>query len=284
MKRLIVTADDFGLSVPVNEAVETAYKSGILTSAGLMVGGPAAADAVARAQRLSGLKVGLHLVLVCGRPVLPPAEVPDLVNEHGEFSSNLVLAGVSFFFRRAVRRQLEAEMRAQFEAFCATGLPLDHVNAHNHMQLHPTVFALILKIGRDYGLKAMRVPYEPLLSSGSSSDGRLGRLCNSVLLGPWAWWMTRGLRRSNIVSNHYLFGIQDTGRMTMERVLALVARLPDGVSEIYFHPAVRRSPETAWPAHYACEAELAALTSPVVAAALQAAGIRRASYSDLTAR
>jgi hopanoid biosynthesis associated protein HpnK len=207
------------------------------------------------------------------------------VNEHGEFSANLVLSGVRFFFCPAVRRQLEAEIRAQFAAFCATGLPLDHANAHNHMQLHPTVGALIMKVGRDYGLKAMRVPYEPLLCSWRASRDGLGqRLGSWLLLGSWAWVMTNGVRRANIAFNDYLFGIQDTGQMTADRVLALIARLPDGVSEIYFHPAVRKSPETAWPEHYACEDELAALTSPAVAAALQASDIQRVSYSDLVAR
>lgn len=284
MKRLIVTADDFGLSVPVNEAIETAFQHGILTAASLMVTGPAAGDAIARAQRLRGLKVGLHVVLVRGCPVLPPADVPDLVNQDGEFSTNLVLAGVKYFFSRAVRRQLEAEIRAQFEVFRATGLELDHVNAHNHMQLHPTVCALTLQVGREYGLRAMRVPYEPLLCAWRVSHARLGqRLGSWALLGSRAVLMTSGLRRAHIAFNDYLFGIQDTGQMTADRVLGLIAGLPDGVSEFYFHPSVRRSPETPWPARYACEEELAALISPAVAAALRAADIQRISYSDLIA-
>src|SRR3989454_11909005 len=130
-----------------------------------MVGAGAAADAVERARRLPTLSVGLHLVLVDGPPVLPAREIPDLVDSRGEFSTRLFGAGLNFFFRPGVRRQLEAEIRVQFEAFTKTGLPLDHVNAHNHMHLHPTVLGLILKVGRDYGLKAVRVPYEPFLGS-----------------------------------------------------------------------------------------------------------------------
>ena len=93
MRRLIVTGDDFGLAVPVNEAIEEAHRHGILTAASLMVGAEAAADAVERARRLPSLRVGLHLVLVEGRSVLPPEAIPDLVDRHGEFSPRLVRAG-----------------------------------------------------------------------------------------------------------------------------------------------------------------------------------------------
>ncbi|MGC2413746.1 MAG: hopanoid biosynthesis-associated protein HpnK, partial [Stellaceae bacterium] len=150
-RRLIVTADDFGRDVAINEAVEAAQRDGILTSASLMVGAPKAADAVARARRMPGLKVGLHLVLIDGRPVLPPAEIPGLVTAGGRFDDNQIRAGLRYFFMPRVRRLLAAEIRAQFEAFRATGLVLDHVNAHQHLHLHPTIARLVVEIGRDYG-------------------------------------------------------------------------------------------------------------------------------------
>lgn len=284
MKRLILTGDDLGLSLPVNAAIERGYQNGILTTASLMVSGAALADAVERARRLPGLRVGLHITLVCGRPVLPSADVSDLVDANGNLPSDLFRAGVSFFFRPAVRRQLEAEIRAQFAAFRTTGLHLDHVNAHNHMHLHPTVCALILKVGREFGMSAVRVPYEPLLPSWRASrDGFARRLRTWVLLSPWVRMMVKALRQANLQHNDFVFGMQDTGRMSADRVLALVSQLPEGVSEIFFHPAVRKSPETPWPKHYACEEELEALTSPVVAAALKASGIHRTSFSELAA-
>lgn len=282
MKRLIVTADDFGVSLPVNAAIEAAHTNGILTTASLMVGGSAAADAVERARRLPGLKVGLHIVLVCGRPVRSRADLPDLVDAHGNLPSHLFRAGVRFFFRPAVRRQLEAEIRAQFDAFRATGLQLDHVNAHHHMHFHPTVCGLILKVGREYGMSAVRVPFEPPLPSWRASrEGLWRRLGGGILLGPWVRMMVRALQRANLRHNDFVFGMRDTGRMTVDRVLALVAELPEGVSEMYFHPAIRKSPENSWPTHYACDEEFETLTSPVVAAALQAPGIQRTSFSEL---
>jgi chitin disaccharide deacetylase len=155
---LIVTADDFGLHEAVNEAVQQASSRGILTAASLMVGAPASADAVRRAHQLPRLRVGLHLVLVDGAPLLPVSAVPQLVDRSGQFGRRMALDGARYFLSRSARRQLEAEIRAQFRAFAATGLTLDHVNAHKHFHLHPT---LMLRVGRGYGMRAVRYPYEP---------------------------------------------------------------------------------------------------------------------------
>src|SRR6266699_5092946 len=162
LRRLIVTADDFGRDVAINEAVEAASRDGILCGASLMVAAPAAEDAVARARRLPGLRVGLHLVLTDGSPVLPRGEIRGLVGADGRFDDRQIRAGLRYFFAPGVRRLLAAEIRAQFEAFRATGLALDHVNAHQHMHLHPTVARLMIEIGRDYGIRAVRLPAEPV--------------------------------------------------------------------------------------------------------------------------
>ena len=148
MKRLILTADDFGAAVQVNEAVETAHTEGVLTAASLMVGGGALADAVSRARRLPRLRTGLHVVLVEGGPVLPSSELPDLVGRDGLFRRDMVACAVDIFFRPAARRQLLVEVAAQFEAYAATGLALDHVNTHKHFHLHPTIVGAILRVGR----------------------------------------------------------------------------------------------------------------------------------------
>jgi len=144
VKRLIVTADDFGLSEAVNEAVERGHRDGILIAASLMVAGPAAADAVRRAKAMPSLRVGLHLVVIEGPAVLPPAAIPALVDASGQFPADQFRLGVDYFFRPRIRRQLAAEIGAQFEAFAATGLTLDHANAHKHMHLHPTVGRLLI--------------------------------------------------------------------------------------------------------------------------------------------
>ena len=116
-RRVILTADDFGLSEAVNEGIERAHRDGVLTHASLMVAGDAAADAVRRARRLPGLRVGLHLVVIEGKSVLPPAEIPDLVDARGWFPSDQFRLGLRYFFLPQARRQLFAEIAAQFAAY-----------------------------------------------------------------------------------------------------------------------------------------------------------------------
>src|SRR5690348_16020968 len=121
-KTLIVTADDFGLALEVNAAVEQAHRNGILSAASLMVAGHAAADAIARARRLPCLRVGLHVVLTDGASILPPERIPDLVDRNGRLRTDMARLGVDVFLRPRVRRQLREEMQAQFAAYRATGL------------------------------------------------------------------------------------------------------------------------------------------------------------------
>ncbi len=243
-----------------------------------MVAAPAAADAVARARRLPGLRVGLHLVLVDGRPVLPPTRTAALVGSDGAFDANMARAGVRFFCLPHVRQQLAAEIRAQFEAFRETGLELDHVNAHKHFHLHPTVAKLIVAIGRDYGMRAVRVPAEPIAILRRALPGER---YHAPLYRPWIAVLRRRLRRVGLVVNDHLFGLAWSGGMDETRLLRLLPCLPDGLSELYFHPAAWRSPAlmAAMPG-YRHEDELAALLSPCVRARLDELGIRRTSYAQ----
>ncbi|HTD34239.1 MAG TPA: hopanoid biosynthesis-associated protein HpnK [Candidatus Elarobacter sp.] len=270
-RRLIVTVDDFGLSVPVNEAIERGHREGIVTAASLMVAEPAAGDAVARARANPALAVGLHVVAVAGRPVLPPERIPDLVDARGMLSNDLAAIGVRYFFRCRAQRQLEAEIRAQFEAFARTGLPLDHVNAQCHYHLHPTVLRLILRVAREYGNPPLRIPDEPR-----------SPWPHAVFFSPFLRLMKARLRASGVAHNDHVFGFNDTGRMTEERVLAFLRALPEGATEMYFHAATRRWPGIARDlAAYRLEDELAALISPQVAAALRASGAEPIAFRDL---
>ncbi len=283
MKRVIITGDDFGLAVPVNEAIAEAHRRGILTAASLMVAAPASGDAVMRAQRLPSLRVGLHLVLVEGKPILPIAQVSTLVDARGDFSRHLVRAGFRFFFRPGVRRQLEAEIRAQFESFRKTGLELDHVNAHNHMHLHPTVLDLMIKVGVDYGMRAVRIPFEPpLLSWRATRKGLVRKVTAAVLLSPWTGRMKARLLRAGLHTNDRVFGKNDSGGMTAGLVCKFLRHLPDGVTEIYFHPAIRTCREIAscMPG-YRHEEEFRALTDPALQDAFRRAGAERIAYADL---
>ena len=269
---LIVTADDFGAALEVNEAVIRAHKDGILTCASLMVASPGAADAVKRAKECPNLGVGLHLVLVEGKPVLPPSQIPDLVGPDGAFRTDMVRASFGMFFRPKVRRQLAAEIEAQFAAFASTGLSLDHVNAHKHFHLHPTIGKLLVKIGRRYGLRSVRCPIEPpdiirRIAPGTTGGG-MERFVGARLKD--RLWVSR------IWSPDQVFGLAWSGAMNTKRVAALLDNLPDGVSEIYLHPALSAYPGSA--PGYRYSDELTALLAPEV---IERAGhLRRGRFAD----
>jgi hopanoid biosynthesis associated protein HpnK len=237
MKRVIFSADDFGLTPAVNEAIERAHREGVLDQASLMVAGAAAEDAVRRARAMPSLRVGLHLVVIEGPAVSPPAEIPDLVDAAGQFPSDQARLGFRYFFRRGVRRQLAHEIRAQFAAFAATGLMLDHANAHKHMQLHPTVGRMMIEIGREFGLRAIRVPAEPPATLARA--GTRAGLGDRALYA-WCRLLRHQARAAGMITNDHCFGLAWSGHMTRERVRRLLEHLPDGVSEIYFHPATEQ--------------------------------------------
>ncbi len=279
MKRLIVTADDFGAAVQVNEAVERAHRDGILSAASLMVAGAAANDAVQRAKAMPGLRVGLHLVLVEGKPILPARAVPSLVDASGNFRSDMARAGAAMFFLPKVRAQLAAEIEAQFAAFAATGLRLDHVNAHKHFHLHPTIAALIVKAAKTHGVKGARVPLEPQAVLGKVEPHKSSGV--TMLTAPFARALRIRFRRAGIAAPDAVFGLAWSGAMTIGRLAGLIEHLPDGLSEIYMHPATRPYPGSAPGYQYA--AELAALTDPQMPGLLAAQGIKTGGFADFWA-
>ena len=262
-RRVIVSADDFGLSEAVNEAVERAHTDGILSTASLMVAGPAASDAVSRARRLPGLHVGLHLVVVEGPAVLPATAISRLVGADGWFPSDQAAMGVRYFFDPRVRRQLRAEIAAQFGAFAATGLRLDHANAHKHMHLHPTVGAMMIAEGLRHGLSAIRIPAEPpsVMAALGERPGVGARAMHR-----WTEVLRHQARRAGLRTNDHVFGLAWSGGMTAGRIQRLLPHLPGGLSEIYFHPAVETAGLLArLMPHYDHAGELAALLDPAVA-------------------
>ncbi|WP_346379956.1 hopanoid biosynthesis-associated protein HpnK [Acidithiobacillus sp.] len=285
-RRVIFNADDFGLDMAVNEAVESAHRDGVLTTASLMVAAPAAADAVARARALPRLGVGLHLTLVDGTPLLPAEQVPDLVDEQGRFAADLWRRGVRYFLLPQVRRQLAAEIRAQFAAFAATGLELDHANAHKHLHLHPTVLIQMLDIGKEFGLRAVRLPREPLRAARCSGARGVAPAFWSIFLAPWLARMRRQLDRRRIMHNDQLYGLDATGHMDEERLLRMLRCLPAaGVTEIYLHPAmVQTAALHALMPDYEPHAEWAALMSPRVKDYLRDQDIAKGTFRDFVAR
>jgi hopanoid biosynthesis associated protein HpnK len=280
--KLIVTADDFGLSQEINRAVVRACRDGILTSCSLMVGENAFPEAVKLAKEAPGLGVGLHLTTVQGKPVLPPDVIPHLTSERGDFSPHAARAGWKYYFSPVARRELCLEIQAQFEKFAASGLPCSHVDGHLHHHIHPVILGEVLRQCKRFGIRAIRVPVD-------------------------SWWMALELDRSNLIRNFVYFIIFSflgtrmkarlrkegihfadrvygnflSGKMSKEYFLFVLRHLHQPVNEIYFHPAEydEGRPLNSVERQLAAEREI--LCDPAVKKEIEQRGIELVHYGNL---
>ena len=282
MKRLIVTADDFGMSLEVNEAVEEAHRNGILTCASLVVAGDAAEDAVARAKRLPGLGVGLHLAIFGARA--SASEPSVLAADGANLDERPVRTGSAIMLLPSGRKAARREIAAQFEAYRKTGLELGHLDGHWHCHQHPIVLAQALEIGVPLGLRALRIPYEPLRFSRSvAGKAKTGARLGHAIMGlPLMLTMRLAAKAAGVVANDRFFGKTDDGFISEDLLVSLLDNLPGGVTELGLHPATAtwrgaHSP----PPHWRQADELAALTSPRVRAAVERRGIMLQRWADL---
>ena len=207
-----------------------------------MITAPAVEHAIKNAKNLPKLNVGLHIVLSNGKAKLSHLEIPKLVNKIGEFQTSEFYSGIKYFFDIKAREQLKKEIRAQFEAFKETGLRLDHVNAHNHMHLHPTIFNLIIEIGRDYNLTAIRIPNEPPLDSITNNKKEfIIRYLKWLFFKLFTSSMKKKCVKNNIHFNDIIFGFNDFGHMNIDKLVRIIPHISNGVTEIYSHPSIENN-------------------------------------------
>lgn len=270
-RRLIVNADDFGRSQSINEAVIRAHQEGILTTASLMVNGSAFEQAVRLARENPQLGVGLHLSLVCGRSSLKPTEIPGLVDDRYNFSNHPVWAGLRYFFVPALRSQLRHELHAQFQKFRLTGLPLDHVNGHLHLHLHPTVLSILLRYARDWNVQAVRLTRDRFWLNCALARGRLFyRTSHAIAFTLLASRARGSFQKMGLRHTNHVFGLLQDGLVDEAFLCGLLPRLPAGDSEVYSHPSLEEFPH-----------EAAALISPKVKSLVASQRIQLIRYQDL---
>ena len=270
-RRLIINADDFGRSNSINRAVIRAHDEGILTTASLMVNEAACQEAVELAHAHPTLGVGLHLALLCGQAALHPSQIPGLVDRDGQFSHNPVTVGWRYFWQPKLREQLRAEIHAQFDRFRATGLPLDHVNGHLHLHLHPAIFGILMEDRARLGIVHLRLTCDPFCLNLRLVRGRwIYRSTHALMFGILARRVRPRLLAGNIRHTARVFGVLQDSHVDEAYVLALLRSLPLGDSELYSHPSLDEFKH-----------ELDALVSPRVRALIDQLGIQRIRYQDL---
>lgn len=235
----IINGDDFGFSQGVNQAIIQAHTQGVLTSTSLMVSGDAVEDAIAISRHHPSLAVGLHLVLVCGRSVLPPDQIPHLVDSKGNFPDSALQAGLRYQFQPAAREELQREIRAQLSKFRDSGLFLSHVDGHLHLHSHPVVLRILVDLAQEFNIRVIRLPAEEL--EFTLKLDRRNLLTKLVWSGVFAGLRRYGeglLKTHGISFAQRVYGLLQTSNMTEEYLLGLIPQIQADLIEIYSHPAV----------------------------------------------
>jgi predicted glycoside hydrolase/deacetylase ChbG (UPF0249 family) len=171
---------------------------------------------------------------------------------------------------------LRAEIEAQFRAYQATGLALDHVNGHKHFHLHPLIAKEIIAIGQRYGMRALRVPHEPaaILAQVEPGTQRF-----PGYIAPWTRLLAGRVRRAGLRAPDCVFGLAWSGAMSAPRLGRLIHHLPGGLTEIYLHPATRDGFENCAQG-YRYTDELTGLMDPHVIALTRRPDVTLGGYSD----
>jgi predicted glycoside hydrolase/deacetylase ChbG (UPF0249 family) len=291
LKKLVVTADDVGLHPGMTRGALAACDAGIVTAVSVATVGRAFTPAVERLlERRAegrGVDVGIHLTLVGERPLSPPERIPTLLGRDGAFLPGYPALARRYLFGRLVPSEVEAELRLQIERLLATGLPLVHLNSHQHLHLLPRLFEIVLRLAEEYGIPFVRIPREPAL--GLPWTPRRAQLVGLNHLG-------RRARRRLAASGRLraplqTLGLLDAGHLTLERlrhaflrVLAGAGDEPGGLTELVCHPGIGDAElAAAYDWDYRWDRETAALCTPGLAKELAEAGIELTSFSALTA-
>ena len=279
MKSLIVNGDDFGYSSEVNAGIIRAHREGILTSTSLMVAEAARDEAAALAKDYPALDVGLHLVVCMGRSVLPPAEIAPVGDALGRFNNKPVLSGIKYFFTPGIREKLKAECRAQIELHLKLIGYLNHIDGHLNFHVHPAIADIVVELADQYKVPCIRLPREPVFTTLAISRDRLaGKLVESAIFRTLSRRTRRMAAERGIKSTNWLFGLHQTHLITEDYVVGVMDRLPDGLTEIYFHPAMDIGGTPPAPSS---QRETEVLTSARVRAAIASHGIRLTTFGEV---
>ncbi len=287
MINLIINADDFGLTPGVNEGIIQAHRKGILTSATLMANGGAFEDAVARAKGTPSLGVGCHLVLVGGRAISPPAEIPTLVGPDGALPSSLQTLVSRLALGCVYVADVEREIRAQILKVRNAGIEPTHLDTHKHTHVHPKVMAALCRVAREMGLLRVRNPSERLRDlwrtapPGGPSWKALSRDAAVWTAEPWFQSLAR---KYGLQSPDNFLGLGMTGRLDSASLSRLILTLREGYTEIMVHPGICDADlaRTGSRLQEHRELELEALLSLDARQAVESRGARLISYRDLT--
>jgi hopanoid biosynthesis associated protein HpnK len=289
MRRLIINADDFGLTVGVNRAIAEAHQRGVVTSATLMASGAAFDDAVQRAAQLPRLSVGCHVVLVDGAPVLPAGDLPTLAPGGTRLRNSLGDFWLAVLRGRVDAVEVERETTAQVRKLQAAGIHVSHLDAHKHAHLLPQVLRPVLRAARTCGVTAVRNPFGPLRTLAFAHLARRPLLWRRTtefgLLSAFEKRFRRGAADAGLMTTDGSFGVIGTGSLDAALFESIIGCIPEGTWEFVCHPGYNDSDldQVRTRLRDARARELEVLTSAAARAVLERCGVELISYRELQA-
>jgi hopanoid biosynthesis associated protein HpnK len=287
MKQVIFNADDFGLTLGVNEGIVRAHRDGILSSTTLMANGLAFDDAVNRARENPKLGVGCHLVLIGGKSVAAPGEIPTLVDADGNLPATLPVFVAKVTSGRIRTVDIATELRAQIGKIKRAGVEPSHVDTHKHTHAHPRVLSVVCRVAKELGINRIRQPIESFrdswVTTAADRKGTTTQVVAAAAVRSIAPRFRATLKKYGFVTPHHFLGLAMTGQMGRETLTRMIESLGDDTTEIMFHPGLSDDAlaKTGTRLLMQRELELQALTDPSVRKALDARGIRIISYREL---
>ena len=237
MGRLIVNADDFGLTSGVNRAIIELHAAGLVTSTSLMARAGATDEAIELARATPSLGVGCHVVLVDGEPVLPPEKIPSLVDARtGHFPNSLTTFLLRLFTCRIRAAEIEAEAAAQISLLQQRGVRLTHIDTHKHAHIFPAVLRPVLRAARAAGIRAVRHPFEPEWAVRAAIGAPLARVVQIAALRPLAPRSRQVIAQEGFTTTDGTIAVAGTGTLNAATLRSLLEQLPAGTWELVTHP------------------------------------------------
>ena len=240
MTRLIVNADDFGLTSGVNRAIVELHDARVLTSATMMARAAATKEAIEMARTRSSLGTGCHVVLVDGTPVLDPGQLPTLVDpKTGGFPATPGAFLKRLLTMRIRAREVEAEASAQIAFLQNCGLRLTHVDTHKHVHMFPGVLRPVLRAAHNAGISAVRNPFEALWSVNATPEAPELRRAQVVLLRRLEPTFRRIVAEEGFTTTDGAVGVLATGSLNIASLKTILSAMPEGTFELVSHPGYR---------------------------------------------
>jgi len=286
VRRLIINADDFGLTQGVNRAIAEAHNHGVVTSTTLMANGSAFGEAVELAQSSLRWSVGCHVVLVDGEPLIDPGRLSSLVarNNSQHFHNSLAAFAARAVLRQLDPDQIEAEVTAQIRKLQSKNIAVSHIDTHKHTHIFPIILEGLLRAARTCGVTAIRNPFDVIAADFVRAEkGLWKRYAQARTLRGLAGHFRRSVARAGLRTPDGTLGIVVTGRLDTQVFHAIAETMPEGTWEFVCHPGYLDADlcSTATRLRESRERELAVLTSPDSRAALARRGIELISYREL---